>query len=173
MQWIAILLLSVGFCVAYGIVHDQITARICVEYFTIGHPPVFGTNDPTLLGLGWGVIASWWVGVLLGAPLATISRIGSRPKRTAISLMRPMSILLVGVGALATLAGGVGYFCAVNGWVWLVGPMRVAVPDDVQVYFLTDLWIHNASYAGGFLGGLFLMVWVWRSRIQAAQLSEN
>jgi len=30
--------------VFYGILHDQITARICVEYFTIGHPIVFGTE---------------------------------------------------------------------------------------------------------------------------------
>ena len=45
--------------VIYGVIHDQITARICVEYFTIGHPPVFGTDSPTLLGLGWGVIATW------------------------------------------------------------------------------------------------------------------
>ena len=46
MQWLAIVLLSVLTCVTYGIVHDQITARICVEYFTIGHPPVFDTDDP-------------------------------------------------------------------------------------------------------------------------------
>ena len=52
MQWITIVLLSVLTCVTYGVVHDQITARICVEYFTIGHPPVFATDDPTLLGLG-------------------------------------------------------------------------------------------------------------------------
>jgi hypothetical protein len=49
----------VGLCglsaVTYGIVHDQITARVCVEYFTIGHPPVFDTNSPTLLGLGWAL----------------------------------------------------------------------------------------------------------------------
>ena len=50
MQWLAIVLLSVLTCVTYGIVHDQITARICVEYFTIGHSPGFDTDDPTLLG---------------------------------------------------------------------------------------------------------------------------
>ena len=50
MQWITIVLLSVLTCVTYGVVHDQITARICVEYFTIGHPQVFDTDDPTLLG---------------------------------------------------------------------------------------------------------------------------
>ena len=48
--------------------------------FTIGHPPVFATDDPTLLGLGWGVIASWWVGLLLGIPLALVARAGGRSK---------------------------------------------------------------------------------------------
>lgn len=38
----------------YGIAHDQVTACVCVEYFTVGHPPVFSTDDPTLLGIGWG-----------------------------------------------------------------------------------------------------------------------
>ena len=46
-------------CVIYGIIHDQITARLCVEYFTVFHPPVFATQNPTLLGLGWGIIATW------------------------------------------------------------------------------------------------------------------
>ena len=66
MQFMAIVVLCIVSSVVYGIVHDQITARICVEYFTIGHPPVFETDDPTLLGLGWGVIATWWVGAGLG-----------------------------------------------------------------------------------------------------------
>ena len=34
-----------GLCILsaifYGVLHDQVTARVCVEYFTIGHPPIF------------------------------------------------------------------------------------------------------------------------------------
>jgi hypothetical protein len=52
MQTLAILVLCIISAVVYGILHDQVTARICVEYFTIGHPPVFGTESPTLLGFG-------------------------------------------------------------------------------------------------------------------------
>src|SRR5690349_20578699 len=33
MQFIAIICLAVGAAIFYGIVHDQITAHICVEYF--------------------------------------------------------------------------------------------------------------------------------------------
>src|SRR5260370_34486909 len=88
----------VGLCllaaVVYGIRHDQITARICVEYFTVGHTRVFDTESPTLLGLCWGVIATWWVGFILGIPLAWAARYGKKPKRTAASLIRPLSKLL-------------------------------------------------------------------------------
>ena len=56
--------------VLYGIIHDQVTARVCVEYFTIGHPPIFGTDNPTLLRIGWGIVATWWVGLLFGGRTA-------------------------------------------------------------------------------------------------------
>ncbi len=81
MKAVAIVLLCIAMAILYGIVHDQVTARVCVEYFTIGHPPVFDTDDTTLLALGWGVIATWWVGLGLGIPLAIAARAGSMPKR--------------------------------------------------------------------------------------------
>src|SRR5262249_32121548 len=49
-EYIKITALCVAATVLYGICHDQVTARVCVEYFTVGHPPVFGgLTDPTLL----------------------------------------------------------------------------------------------------------------------------
>ena len=53
-ETVKIVLLCIAAAVVYGILHDQVTARVCVEYFTIGHPPVFNTDSPTLLALGWG-----------------------------------------------------------------------------------------------------------------------
>jgi len=49
MQFPAIVFMCIISAIAYGIVHDQITARVCVEYFTIGHPQLFQTDNPTLL----------------------------------------------------------------------------------------------------------------------------
>ena len=164
MQAIYIVLLSIGSAVAYGVVHDQITARVCVEYFTIGHPPVFATDDPTLLGLGWGVIATWWVGLLLGVPLAVAARAGSRPKRTAASLVRPVGVLVVVMAGCALLAGVVGFVLARNGSVVLLEPQASRVPRDRHVQFLSDLWAHSASYLAGFVGGIVLIVLTWRSR---------
>jgi len=173
MQWIAIFVLSILACIAYGIIQNQITARICVEYFTIGHPPIIPTDDPTILGIIWGVVATWWVGAILGVPLATCARIGAPPKKTAGSLLRPMAILFAGSATFTLLAGLVGYIAASMGWVWLVGPIAEDVPQEKHVAFLVDLWAHSASYFGGFVGGIILMVWVWRSRRRAAIQSET
>src|SRR5882724_11791197 len=117
MQFLLIVILTIASAVCYGIVHDQVTARVCVEYFTIGHPPVFNTDSPTLLALGWGVIATWWVGLLLGIPAALVSRLGSWPKYTAARLMRSVCCLMVLMGFASLVAGLAGYFVASAGGV--------------------------------------------------------
>jgi len=52
MQAIAIVALCIGSAVAYGILHDQVTARVCVEYFTIGHPRYSPPCRPQCSGSG-------------------------------------------------------------------------------------------------------------------------
>lgn len=172
MQSLGIILMSIVAAAMYGIAHDQVTARVCVEYFTIGHPPVFGTDDPTLLGVGWGIIATWWVGLLLGVPLAIAARAGSRPKRSAGSLVRPVARLLVVMAVCALAAGITGWLLARSGAVFLVGPMAQEVPPDRHVPFLADLWAHSASYLVGLVGGIVLITLVWRSRTRARVAGE-
>ncbi len=153
--------LSILMCVIYGVIHDQITARICVEYFTIGHKPILGgTDDPTLLGFAWGFLATWWVGAMLGVPLAFISQTGSLVKKSARDLIKPMLWLMAGTGILAAASGVTCYLLTANNVIHLAGGFQSAIPAEKQDAFLIDLWIHTASYAGGFLGGAILMVWV-------------
>jgi hypothetical protein len=80
--------------IVYGILHDQVTARIAVEHFTVFHPRVIDSVDPTALALVFGVLATWWVGVFGGLLLAAAARLGSRRKRPAASLRRPLVIAL-------------------------------------------------------------------------------
>jgi hypothetical protein len=171
--FLAILGLCVTAAVIYGIVHDQITARVCVEYFTIGHPPIFGTDSPTLLGIGWGIVATWWMGLFLGIPLAIAARAGSRPKREIRSLVRPIGQLLLVMAACALVMGIVGYLSADAGRFRLAGPLARAVPADRHARFVADLFAHNASYAVGFFGGLLVIARVWRSRRAAGMASET
>src|SRR5262245_25077785 len=167
MQSLAIVLTCVLAAVAYGIAHDQVTARVCVEYFTVGHPPLFGTDDPTLLGIGWGVIATWWVGLLLGVPLAVVARAGSRPKRSVGSLLPPIVCLLAVMAVCALAAGVVGWFLARSGVIFLAGPLAHNLPAERHMPFLADAWAHSASYFVGVVGGIVVLVRVWRSRGRA------
>lgn len=175
LRFIAIILLCIAGSIVYGIIHDQITARICVEYFTIGHPPVFRTDNPTLLGLGWGVIATWWVGLILGILLAAAARVRSWPKFTAKMLIRPLFVTLLIVGVMAIVAGWVGHAAASRRLVRLFEPMASRIPADRHIAFLTDLWAHLASYICGFFGGLMLCFWVlWqRLRLDEKRLLAN
>lgn len=174
MQALGIILISIIAAVVYGIVHDQITSRICVEYFTIGHPPIFHTDDPTLLGLGWGIIATWWAGLMIGIPLAIACRAGSRPKRSPQSLVRPVVSLLMIMGISAVAAGMIGGTLAHFGVVTLTGQIANWIPDERHVPFLVAWWAHSASYLIGFAGGMVLSIIVWRSRGATAEsLTES
>jgi hypothetical protein len=66
MESLKIIAVCIAASVLYGIAHDQITARVCLEYLTVLHPPVFQTQSPTLLGIGWGMVATWPVGAAFG-----------------------------------------------------------------------------------------------------------
>lgn len=167
MQSIGIVLMCVGAAVTYGIIHDQITARVCIEYFTVGHPPVFATEDPTLLAIGWGIIATWWVGLLLGVPLALVARAGSRPKCSIGSLVAPVACLLAVMACSALGAGVLGWWLAREGVVFLVDPLASKLPPERHVRFLADLWAHSASYLVGLVGGIVVLALVWRSRRRA------
>jgi len=153
--------------ILYGIVHDQFTARICVEYFTVFHPPVFATRSPTLLGIGWGIIATWWVGAALGLLLALAARAGSRPKLAAATMLRPIGKLLLVMAVCAATSGLTGFFLARRG---LVIPPEVvlnSLPPSAEPRFMADWWAHTASYAVGFFGGIILCFTQYRRRKQS------
>ena len=153
----------------YGVLHDQVTARVCVEYFTIGHPPIFSTEDPTNLAFGWGIFASWWVGLLLGIPFAFACRLGSFPRISARWIVRPVVSLLLTMGIGSLLAGTIGYWTAEAGGVWLLEPLRSRVPVEKHAFFLADLWAHLAAYGFGIVGGIGLCGWVIYKRCLLAR----
>jgi len=173
MESLKIFLLSITAAIAYGIAHDQVTTRICVEYFTLGHPPVFDTSSPTLLALGWGVIATWWVGLLLGAPLALCSRAGALPKLRAAQLVKPIAILLAVMGILSVLAGAAGFIAARSSWIILLEPIASKLPLDRHVPFIVDMCAHNAAYAVGFIGGFVICLQARRRRRHSSRQSTS
>src|SRR5580693_877461 len=114
----------------YGVLHDQVTARVCLEYFTVFHPDVFHTTSPTLLALGWGVLATWWVSLPLGVVLALCARLGSRPRVSAQELRRPILVLLGAMAVCAVLSGALGAMLAQHSLVTLTPDLAERVPVD-------------------------------------------
>jgi hypothetical protein len=164
MAAIRIVLLSIVAAVLYGIVHDQVTARVAVEYFTVAHPLIIDSEDPTALGLFWGVVATWWVGAILGVLLAVAARVGARPKRSARELVRPIGILLATMAGAALAAGLLGGILGASSAVTLLEPLASQIPAARHARFLGVMWAHLASYGIGGIGGLVLAVLTWRSR---------
>ena len=165
--YLKIVLLTVATAIGYGIVNDQITVRVCLEYFTIGKPQVFETSSPTLLALGWGVIATWWVGLLLGIVIACFARAGSRPQLDPGQLLAPAASVLLVVILLSGLAGLIGYAGAAAGAWKLVEPLASRVPADRHQAFLAVGWAHSMAY-GGVLGGTILLCrWIRSERVSA------
>jgi hypothetical protein len=150
-----------------------VTARICVECFTIGHPPIFHTDDPTLLAFGWGVIATWWMGAILAIPAIVASRLGSLPKFDAADLIRPIGCLLLVMACSSLLAGIAGYFAAKAGIVELLGSLAYRIPADKHVAFIADLWAHLTAYGVGFFGGIGVSIWVLVRRWRLAKAGRK
>jgi hypothetical protein len=151
--------------VLYGIVHDQFTARICIEYFTVFHPPIFHTQSPTLLGIGWGIVATWWVGAFFSVPMILAARAGRRTALSASELLRSIAFLLALMAAIAVLSGITGYVLAqrrVLDTDWLTD----VLPSKTTRYrFIADWWAHWASYAAAFVGGVVVCVMTYRRRV--------
>lgn len=167
MEAVRIILFAVAAAIAYGILHDQVTAHLCVEYFSIAHPPVVSTQSPFLLAIVWGVLATWWVGLPLGLLLAAAARLGPR-HRLRLADLRPSILGLMAVMALcAAAAGAWGAWSVASGQSPVPGGWGAVLPPDIHVAFSAAAWAHMASYASGIVGGIAVIGWtVWR-RVRA------
>lgn len=156
MEAFKICFLSIAAAICYGILHDQVTARVCIEYFSLGHPMILQIHSPTAFAFEWGILATWWVGCGLGIFLAAAARLGSKPKIAARNLVRPIVKLLLCMAASSLLAGTIGFSLARAHVISLWGWLAVVLPEWKHPRFLADLWAHSASYLVGIVGGFVL-----------------
>jgi hypothetical protein len=173
MQALRIVLATVVMAVLYGVVHDQIAARLSIEYFTVGHQRLFAHDSPTLHGLAGGVIATWWVGLALGAALALCARAGSRP-RLDLEHVRPLILGAMCFTALCAAGTGLlAWILASRGAIELPVYWAEVVSLDQQRGFLIDSWMHLASYGAGATAGLVGCAAAWRMRLQPSRGSAT
>lgn len=151
--------------IIYGIIHDQVTAHLCVEYFTFAHPPVFPTDSPFLLAIGWGILATWWVGLALGLGLALAAQVGRAPTIPLRALRRPILLMMGVCGAVALAAGLLGAALVWSGAFAVPGFWGAVLPESRHVPFSAAAYAHLASYASGAVFGLILVVrTIWLRR---------
>lgn len=184
--------LCVGSAITYGILHDQITYRMCPEYFTQGFhknmmdqwtdfplnsaKKLFDDNpdNPTLRAALWGTIASWWMGAILGIPITLACRLGSWPKLGYKDIVKPLACSMGMTGATAAFSGLQAHLMIKNAdpkaAQYLLNRMYVPI-NGVTDYkgFLTDLCAHEAAYAAGPVWSLALIVHILKTRYQLAQ----
>ena len=150
--------------VGYAIVQDQISARLCPEYFTVLHRPVPGVTDPTLLGVCWGFLGGWWGGALLGYAAGLTATLGPHPKLTPRELLKPIALLVCAVAAATALAGYSVWRHSEALGVMLDPGMAEAVPPKRHTALLTVACYHFVAYASAVVGGVVLCVWVGSER---------
>lgn len=149
-----IVLLAIGAAILYGIVHDQVTIRMCPEYFTVAHPHILNTDSLTLIALGWGVVATWWGGLAAGILFVLAARVGSQGKFTWRRFVRPVLVLLVVMAACATSAGFIGHWLSSTGQIPSVQAWGSMLPVEKQAGFMADLFAHAISYLVGGVGSV-------------------
>jgi hypothetical protein len=151
--------------ILYGIVHDQFTARICIEYFTIFHPPIFHTQSPTLLGIGWGIVATWWVGVFFGVPMILAARAGSRRAFRASELLPSIASFACPYGCNR---GALRYhrICTCSKGSAGYGLANVLLLTSLALPFHGGLVGTHSFLRGCFRGGVVLCVMTYRRRLR-------
>jgi hypothetical protein len=156
--------LCICIAIGFGIVHDLITANICVEYFTIGHPRIIESENPFVLALVWGVVATWWFGVILGILIISYNAIGKSPSLPFITIRNWVFNLLIILSITSVLAGVIGFILSKTGVIYLLRDLAERIPKEKHTAFLAVGWAHTSSYLTGFIGTIVICAMIHLKR---------
>lgn len=164
MTTVKIIISTLIVAISYGIIHDMITAHLCVEYFTIGHPKIIESESPVLLALIWGIIATWWVGLPMGLLIAGFSQLGKKPKLEYREVMKLIIRLILMMFGIALFAGVVGYFLTELNVIHLVSRLAEQMDSTNHSKFLATGWAHTSSYLSGIIGTFIVCRIIYKRR---------
>jgi len=102
-QFWRIFLGTILLSIAYGILHDMVTAHVAVQYFTEYHPHLVDSKSPIVMALLWGVVATWWFGAMAGLVIGIADVVGKSPIVPAHAVLKLAGKALLVVLALAML----------------------------------------------------------------------
>jgi hypothetical protein len=157
-------LIGAGLMAGYGSLHDQVSVRLCPEYFTVLHNPIPGLTDPTLLGLAWGILASVGGGVAMGYAAGLAATVGPRPQLSARELVLPM-LAVLGWVAVVTAITGLSVARHADMFDVRLDPfLATIVPPERHHGLLVVACYHLAAYASAIVGSVAMCVWVGTER---------
>lgn len=149
--------------VGYAILQDQVSARLCPEYFTVLHPPIPNLTDPTLLGICWGFLGGWWGGIVLGYAAGLVATIGPRPALHPRDFVKPLAVCMCAVGVITALCGYSVWRHAEMLAVSLEGMDGLIAPERQRAALVVASY-HFVAYATATLGGIVVCVWLAAER---------
>lgn len=160
--WGRSLAMGVAGSILYGIVHDQISVRISPPYLMDWHPRIIESRDPQKVALAWGVVATWWFGLILGAVLALAATAGRKPHAPWRWIARAVGFIF-GISALAAfIALGItrGFSLELPN---VFGPVYGDLTYAQRLAFTQVAAMHESSYDAAAISTLVAAGWIlWR-----------
>lgn len=173
MKFFKTILTTLAIAIAYGILHDLVTAHLCVEYFTIGHPKIIESESPILLALIWGVIATWWVALPMGIFIAGFNHFGSRPTLEFNLILKLILKLILIMFSVALLAGIIGYVLTELNVIYLLPRLADHIDATKHSKFLAAGWAHTSSYLSGIIGTIVICKIILKRRKERLKISTK
>lgn len=146
----------------FGALHNQLSYSVGPRYFTEIKFPQFAIPADTAPRLGAaavGVLASWWMGVLVALPAFLFGLFTVPSARTYFAAGLGAIGLVIVLATAAALLGLTGGLIAAN--TGLLDTYLVLPEEPLRTDFLRAGFMHDASYAAGALGAL-LAFWPMR-----------
>lgn len=141
---------------ALGIALDLVTANLAVEYFSVHHPHVVDSENPWVLALVWGVIASWWFGTIGGAVLGWINHRRPEP----LEPKRILKWVAVACGVLWVLM--IGVVIVVYSIAGLIPEAERGETFEHDRRLVAVAVAHQTEYVLGALAVVVVGVMTWR-----------
>jgi hypothetical protein len=158
------IVVGIWLMVCYAILQDQVSARLCVEYFTIFHQPIPGITDPTLIGIGWGFLGSWYGGAIMGVSAGLTCSLGPKAPLPLSVIFRGMLCVML-TTALVTALTGYATYCNMELFGITLDETVVSplAPENRRMVFLVANY-HLMAYGVSIVGSIILCLVLARLR---------
>jgi hypothetical protein len=152
----------VALACALGWAVDLVTAHVAPSYFSEHHPKVIDSDEPLLLALAWGFMATWWLGLITGILLAWLSRRRTEPLPT-FTILRWVARACVAIWGVMMLT-----LVAIYGIASVVPREKRSAHFESDRRLMAVAVAHMGEYAIAGLAVIFIALKMRRSKLPVA-----